>query len=319
MPLPRRVAELSGFELLLSVATLGSIGRAAATHGISQPAASERIHRLETSIGIPLVTRSPRGSQLTAAGMLVADWARKTVESAQDLEAGIAALRSEQEARLRVAASLTVAEYFVPRWLVRLRAHDPHTAVALTSGNSADVAEAMLRGDADLGFVEGPDLPDGLQARTIAHDHLVLVVAPSHPWARRRGHQIPPAELARTPLISREQGSGTRRALELALSRHSVGPLAPPLLELSSTTAIKAAVIEGMGPAVLSSDAVVGELSAGTLIRLYVQDVNLTRALRVVWPAGQRLQGPARDLATIAASTKPAAPAGSALAVARGR
>lgn len=307
MPLPRRVTELSGFELLLSIATLGSIGRAAAVHGISQPAASERIHRLEASLGIPLITRSPRGSQLTEAGMLVADWARKAVEAAQDLEAGITALRSQKEARLRVAASLTVAEYFVPRWLVSLRAHDPHTAVALISGNSADVADAMLRGEADLGFIEGPDLPDGLHARTIAHDHLVLVVAPSHPWARRRS-EIQPAELARTPLISREEGSGTRRALELALSRHSPATLAPPLLELSSTTAIKAAVIQGMGPAVLSSDAVTGEIAAGTLVQLVTQGVNLTRALRMIWPAGQQLLGPARDLAAIASSNRLTAP-----------
>ncbi|MFD1659085.1 LysR substrate-binding domain-containing protein [Streptomyces caeni] len=303
MPLPRRVTELSGFELLLSIATLGSIGRAASAHGISQPAASERIHRLESSIGIPLVTRSPRGSQLTESGLLIADWARKTIESARDLEAGIAALRGQKDARLRVAASLTVAEYFVPRWLVRLRARDPHIAVALVSGNSADVADAMLSGKADLGFVEGPDLPPGLEAQIIAHDHLVLVVARRHPWARRK-QPIQPSELARTPLISREQGSGTRRALERALSQTSTVTLPPPLLELSSTTAIKSAVIEGMGPAVLSSNAVAGELAAGTLVRLPIQGVNLTRDLRVIWPAGQRLQGPAGDLAAIAANAQ---------------
>jgi molybdate transport repressor ModE-like protein len=297
MPLPSRVTELAGFDLLLSVARLGGIGAAARAHGISQPAASARIQQLEARIGVALVERSPRGSRLSRAGALVADWARPVVEAAADLEAGIAALRDERDSHLHVAASLTVAEYLLPKWLAALRILDPATAVALTSGNSAEVAHRVLAGDADVGFIEGPELPGGLRAETVATDELRLVVAPDHPWARRR-RRTRPDELAATPLISREQGSGTRRALELALSPHR---LADPLLELSSTTAIKAAVMEGIAPAVLGAHTIATELSAGTLVGLDVSGVDLRRALRVVWPAGQSLRGPAADLAAIAA------------------
>jgi DNA-binding transcriptional LysR family regulator len=76
---------------------------------------------------------------------------------------------------------------------------------------------------------------------------------------------------------------------------------APPLAELSSTTAIKASVAAGAGPAVLSSLAVAGELAAGTLRAVPVSGLDLNRALRAVWPSGRRLTGPARDLYTIAA------------------
>jgi DNA-binding transcriptional LysR family regulator len=75
----------------------------------------------------------------------------------------------------------------------------------------------------------------------------------------------------------------------------------PPLAELSSTTAIKAAVAAGAGPAVLSSLAVAAELSAGTLRAVTVTGADLHRTLLAVWAAGQRLAGPARDLYTIAA------------------
>jgi DNA-binding transcriptional LysR family regulator len=75
----------------------------------------------------------------------------------------------------------------------------------------------------------------------------------------------------------------------------------PPIAELSSTTAIKAAVAAGAGPAVLSSLAVAAELSAGTLRAVTVIDLDLNRTLRAVWAAGRRLTGPARDLYTIAA------------------
>jgi molybdate transport repressor ModE-like protein len=174
MPLPMRVADLTGFDLLLSIARYGSIGLAARAHGISQPAASTRIRQLEALVGVPLVDRSPRGSRLTEAGALVADWARAAVDAAADLEAGVAALRAERDMHLRVAASLTVAEYLLPKWLAALRTVDPGTAVALSSGNSAEVAAQVLGGVADLGFIEGPDLPDGLHSRTVGHDELRL-------------------------------------------------------------------------------------------------------------------------------------------------
>jgi DNA-binding transcriptional LysR family regulator len=298
MTLPARVSDLAPFDLLLTVARLGSLGRAAAAHGISQPAASARIRQLEAQLGLALIERSPRGSRLTPAGALVAGWAQSAVDAAAALDAGVTALRRERESRLRIAASMTVAEYLLPGWLTALRAMDPGAAVALTAINSADVAEAVLTDAAEVGFVEGPDLPGGLRAVPVGRDELTVVVAPGHPWARRR-RGISPAELAVTPLVAREEGSGTRRVFEQALARAGLDA-APPQAELSSTTAIKAAVSGGAGPAVLSSLAVAAELTTGSLRAVRVIGLDLRRNLRAVWPSGRPLAGPARDLVTIA-------------------
>src|SRR5215468_10471371 len=116
MPLPSRVSDLTGFDLLLSVARTGSIGRAAAEHGVSQPAASARMRLLEGQLGLALIERSPRGSTLTPAGALVAGWAQAVVDAAASLDAGVVALRRERDSRLRIAASMTVAEYRPPGW-----------------------------------------------------------------------------------------------------------------------------------------------------------------------------------------------------------
>jgi len=306
MTLPPRVSDLIPFDLLLSVARLGSLGRAAAEHGISQPAASARMRHLEGQLRLALVERSPRGSRLTPAGALVAGWAQAVVDAATALDAGVTALRREQESRLRVAASLTVAEYLLPAWLTALRSADAGPAVALTAVNSAEVAEAVLSGRADLGFVEGPDLPDGLRAVTVSQDELTAVIAPGHPWTRRRSG-ITAAELANTALVTREAASGTRRFFEQALQDQAQLTPVPPLAELSSTTAIKSAVAAGVAPAVLSSLAVANELTAGTLRAVPVNGLDLHRTLRAVWPVGRRLTGPAQDLYQIAArSARPA-------------
>jgi DNA-binding transcriptional LysR family regulator len=298
VPLPSRVSDLTSFDLLLSVAKLGSIGRAAAAHQLSQPAVSARLRQLEHQVGARLLDRGARGARLTTVGELVAGWAQPAVDRAADLEEGIAALRRDRHTHLRVAASLTVAEYLLPSWLIALRSVDPDTMTALSSGNSVEVAAQILAGEAEIGFVEGPTVPEGVQAREVARDELAVVVAPSHPWARRR--RVRATELVRTPLVSREPGSGTRQAWEQAVREQLDTDMAAPILEVSSTTAIKAAVIGGIGPAVLSVRAVTAELAAGTLVRLAVPGLDLTRRMHAIWPDGNTLQGPAGDLLTIA-------------------
>ncbi|MFD9700195.1 LysR family transcriptional regulator [Lentzea sp. NPDC059081] len=298
MPLPSRVTDLTSFDLLRSVAELGSIGRAAQAHGMSQPSASERLRTLEARVGVTLLERTPRGARLTTAGQLVAGWAEPVLARAADLDAGLTSLRADRQCHLTVAASLTVAEYLLPAWLIALRAVSADTATVLTAGNSAHVAEQVLSGKADLGFIESIDVPAGLAGRVVAEDELVLVVAPGHPWARRR--HVTAAKAATTPLVSRESGSGTRQAWEHALRAAGVTSSADPLLEMSSTTAIKAAATGGIGPAVLSGHAVAADLATRALVRVEVTGVDLRRALRAVWPTGQTPRGPASDLLTIA-------------------
>ncbi|MFJ6699583.1 LysR family transcriptional regulator [Streptomyces sp. NPDC091272] len=294
--LSQRVPELAALELLLAVARLGSLGRAARERGISQPAASGRIRSMERQLGVTLVERSPRGSRLTAAGALVTDWAGRIVEAAEAFDAGARALRGQRDSRLRVAASMTIAEYLLPGWLVALQAGRPDTAVSLLAGNSAAVARQLLEGAADLGFVEGLTVPEGLDGVVIGHDRLVVVAAPGHPWARRgrRGRPLAASELAGTSLILREEGSGTRQVLDAALA--PFGGLAEPLLELSSTTAVKAAAVSGAGPSVLSELAVGEELASRRLVEVEVTGVELSRDLRAVWPTGPGPAGPGRDL-----------------------
>ncbi|MCX5396000.1 LysR family transcriptional regulator [Streptomyces sp. NBC_00102] len=300
IPLSHRVPDLGALELLLSVARHGSLGRAAKELGISQPAASSRVRTMERQLGVALLDRSPRGSTLTDAGALVTDWARRIVEAAEAFDAGAQALRDRRDSRLRVAASMTIAEYLLPGWLIALRAERPGTAVSLLAGNSEQVARRLLLGEADLGFVEGLTTPDGLDGTVVAHDRLVVVVAPVHPWARRRT-LLTPRELAATPLILRERGSGTRQVLDAALAGH--GGLAQPLLELSSTTAVKSAAESGAGPCVLSELALGEELSARRLVPVQLTGVRLRRQLRAVWPTGHRPAGPARDLLSLTART----------------
>lgn len=295
--LPSRTPELADLDLLLAVAGTGSLGKAARAHGISQPAASARIRLLERRLGLQLVERSPTGSRLTAAGDAVAQWAQRVVDAASELLAGVDALRDTAQSWLRVSASMTVAEYVLPRWLVALRERLSDLTVIVRAENSRDVVEHVRAADADLGFVENPAPHPDLAELIVASDELAVVVAPDHDWARLDG-PISPQRLAAGRLVLREHGSGTRETLRRVLGDLHDGD---PHLELTSTTAIKEAVAAGAGVAVLSALAVDQELRTGQLVRVPVTGVELRRHLRATWRLGHPLPEPARLLLEIAA------------------
>lgn len=297
--LPSSTPDLIALDLLDSIAELGSLGRAAARHGMSQPAVSQRMTQLERSLGITLLRRSPAGTTLTPAGERVAALARRVLGEAHALLAGAAALLAEEDSHLRVAASLTIAEYLLPGWLGALHQESPDVILAVAVTNSSQVLARVHDGSADVGFVEG-DLPwlGGMSTVVVRSDHLVVVVDPAHPWAHRTA-TVRGTDLAAADLIVREPGSGTRQVLDHALS--SWGG-AHSWLELGSTASILAAARRGDGPAVLSALAVAEDVEAGRLVSVQTEGIELSRALRAVWPADRPLPPLARRLLNLASS-----------------
>nr|WP_258382737.1 LysR substrate-binding domain-containing protein [Streptomyces sp. NTH33] len=296
--LPLRTPDLESLRLLVLVADLGSLGRAAERLRISQPSASRRLSTLERGLGLVLVDRTRRGSRLTLAGQAVAGHARRVLDELDELLAGAEKLRARREAELRVAASLTIAEYLLPVWISELRGRRPELYIGLQVTNSEQVPELVESGEADVGFIEGPQLTRVMSTRQVAEDRLVVVVDPGHLWARLR-EPLSARELSRAPLVLRESGSGTRQTLDRAL--HLAGcDRARPLVELGSTAAVRGAVIAGTGPSVLSELAVRGDIAEGRLVAVDVAGVDLTRELRAVWPPGRRLVGPAAELVAVA-------------------
>lgn len=293
MPLSNRVPELAALDVLVAVGRLGSMGAAGREHGLSQQAVSARVRSAERQLGLRVFDRGAGGVQPTAEGALILEWASAILDSAEEMASGVAALRGERDANLTVAASMTIAKYLVPGWTVAMRRKYPNVVTSVRLLNSTDVAAQVRAGEADLGFVEGPTAPDGLRAVEVAHDELVVIVPPDHKWIARA--PIDPSELAATPLIQREPGSGTRTTLE-----HAVPGCVDPLLELTSCTAVKAAVVAGNAPAVVSSLAVEADLHDGRLASVPVQGLRMPRRLLAVWDGSRGLRGAARDFLDIA-------------------
>lgn len=138
---------------------------------------------MEAQIGVRLAIRTTRGSQLTPAGIVVAEWAARLLEVADEIDAGLGSLRTEGRQRIRVVASQTIAEQLMPHWMLSLRAADMRRGgtvpeVILTATNSEHAIAAVRDGIADLGFIENPCPPTGLGSVVVARDELVVVVPP---------------------------------------------------------------------------------------------------------------------------------------------
>ena len=301
-----RVPDLFELQMLVTLDELGSLSQVGQRLGISQQAASARIRAMETRLGAPLVRRSARGSTLTPTGRIVAQWAMEVLAAAERLEAGLDSLRSEAALQLPVAASLTIAEYLLPSWLIALRGQQERsghnlTRIGQTVTNSENVIAFVRDGSVPLGFIETPDIPAGIRSIPLGWDTLQVAVAPTHAWARRRSVTL--RELAETPLVTREEGSGTRTALEHMIRSAADAPkhLAAPRLELAGTAAVRAAIASGTAPGVLSSLAIADDLALGRLVAITVTGVTLRRVLSAVWLGGSHpAEQPAQDLIAIA-------------------
>ena len=304
--------DVGALRALREVGRQGSIAAAASVLGVSQQALSARMRTLERATGVTLLARTPSGSHLTEQGRLVVGWAEDVLDAADRLEAGLRSIRSGVSHRLAIAASQTIAEHLVPHWLVELRGVEqagvqeagyPPTVVELTVANSTGVLELVRAGKAGLGFIETPHLPSDLVTEHVRDDELLVVTAPGHPWAGRR-RPLGLAQIAATPLVMREAGSGTRDTLTDHLAAQDP-PLRPRIaMELGTSAAVRSAIAAGGGPGVLSRLAVRDDLVLGRLVAIEVAGPPLIRELTAVWKPDDPLPPEGRRLLAVATAAR---------------
>lgn len=295
--MPSSLPDLSALELFVAIADAGSIGSGARQVGMAQPNASKLMRQLEAAAGTALLQRGPRGSAPTAHGATVRAAAKVLLSATQTFNSTLRADYDPLTEDIRVAASMTVAESLLPRWMAQWRREVPQARVTVEVLNSSEVIAKIKNSEIDLGFVETPQLPVGINATVVAEDELVVIASADHPWSELSG-RLSVAELSRTPLIVRERGSGTREALEQMLVGSD--PV-PPAQVLHSNTAVRTGVASGAGPAVLSQLAVASQLATGEVLQVPLDITVPRRPLTAVWSGARIPVGALAELVEIAA------------------
>ncbi len=258
---------LEQLRIFIAVAEKQHVTHAASELNLTQSATSSAIAALEARYGIKLIDRVGRGIVLTRTGRDFLGEAREVVARAKAAVQVLDDLAGLKRGALSLAGSQTVANYWLPQRMAAFRKAYPGIDLHLTTGNTEQVAQAVHRGAADLGFVEGEVDDPLLSVRRMEGDTLAVVVGPSHPWARNT--RLTPKQLTGTGWILRERGSGTRSMFEAALRKFGVKLSDLDIrLELPSNEALRVAVECGDCATVISDLVVAPSLAAGTLHRV---------------------------------------------------
>jgi DNA-binding transcriptional LysR family regulator len=266
-----------------AVARSGSVSRGAERLMISQPAVSKQIKLLEKSLGTILLDRLPRGVRLTAAGEVLADYARRIFSLDAEAERVLGELAGLRRGRLAVAATPTIGVYMLPPALVRFRRKFPGVEMRMEVHPAATIERLIVEGAIDVGLAESKPLSAEVEVRVFASDRLVAIAPRRHALARRRS--VRARDLCREPFVVRETGSGTKSLVERAMEER--GLRVEPVMSLGSTEAIKRAVMEGVGVAIVSRLAVEAEVRAGRLAEIRVADLSIQRPLYWITARGR--------------------------------
>jgi len=249
------------------------------------------VAEMERELGTRLFDRLGRKVALTEAGRVLEGHAHRLFASLASAREAVADLSGLKRGSLVLGASTTPGIYVLPGMIAAFQKTYPGVALSLRIANSALIEKQIRGNELDLGVVGGHPLRLGEECVAAGLlDELVLIVPPSHAWARRR--EIQPSLLEGERLLVREEGSATRQVTERAL--HRVGGHIKASMELGHTEAIKQAVIAGLGVAFVSIHAIRGDLVVGRLRALRLKGLRIQRHFHIIHNEARTLSTSAR-------------------------
>lgn len=251
---------------------------------VTQPAISMQVKELEELVGLPLYERVGRRLQLTEAGRELAICAAGVGDLLQQTHERLQAMKGLTAGVLKLGA-ISTAKYFTPSLLAAFKRRHPQITIRFTIGNREDVLRQLVENECDLAITGRPPKDMDAVGQVFAPHPLVIVAAPDHPLAGKR--RVDFARLADESFLTREQGSGTRVAMEEFF--RAQGQRSPDSVEMSSNETIKRAVMAGMGVAFISAHTVGLELASGRLVKLDIRGLPVMRNWYVVHLAAKRL------------------------------
>ena len=269
--------ELHQLETFLAVAEERSFSRAAVRLHRTQPAVSQVIRKLEEAVGETLFDRAARDGSLTAAGVLLRDYALRLLALRREAASALGELKSLESGRLQLAANEYTCMYLLPA-IDRYRREFPHITVAVHRMLASRIPDELNLRTFELGMLSFRPDPAHYRSIAVYADTLACIVGPTHPLAGAKRVTI--SQLGEETFIAHNVASPLRRKVIEAFQRHRT-----PLnmgIELPTIEAIKRFVAMGNGVALIPHLTVAQELESGDLVRIPVEDLEARRILRLV-------------------------------------
>ena len=270
--------NLNQLKIFYLAAKQGSLSAAAESLYITQPAVTKGIQRLQEHYELKLFNRFGKKMALTDAGEVLYKIAESIFEMENQAEESLRDFQQRKRGYIRILASESFGSYYLPFIIDRFSLMNPNVRVSMDTLPTELIVERTAMLSNDIGFISYPVPHKKLVSREILEDSYQIIVPPGHPFAAKSS--IDPADLAGQPLIVHEKESAPRRSIEDYIRRHSISLSIP--LELSNNEAIKTAVEEGVGIAVITRRVVSKELRMGILKAIPLSDPVMKRKFYLI-------------------------------------
>jgi len=263
--------------------------RAAKELYLSQPAISMQIKQLELGVDLPLFEQVGKQIHLTEAGREMLHYSRIISEQLHEMEAVFGEMKGLEHGHLNISV-VSTANYFMPQLLAKFCQQHPKIQISLHVANRDAVLKQLAENSTDLAIMGQPQEGAELLALSFMKNPLVVIAPPNHPLARLQRVKL--HQLEQESFLVREQGSGTRGAMERFFAEHGIQFRAG--MEMGTNEAIKQAVQAGMGLGILSLHSAELELETGRLAVLNVEHFPMVRHWYIVHRQSKRLSTAAK-------------------------
>jgi len=287
--------DFDQLEIFLEVARLSSFSRAAEKRFRTQPAVSSQIRALEEEVGARLLDRSGGRVSLTAAGKLFFKYAEETIAHRKNIVTEIAETERVPRGEIVVGANEGTCLHILPEVFAQFKRDYPKVSVSIKRSDYAKILESILENEVDFGVVSLPVTDNRLEAQLVHRDHLVAIVAPSHPLAPKKSVSV--VEVATYPLVLPKLGH-TRDALDALFYDHHLKPSVA--MELDSSELLKRFVAAGVGVGFIARSNIEEDIRAKALVAFNLADVQIRRDLALVFRKDKTLSRAARAFMDIA-------------------
>lgn len=268
---------LRHLNVFLCVCDKGNMTAAAEKLHIAQPSVSQTVAELESYYNVKLFERLGRKLFLTIAGQKLATYARHIINLSKEAEEEMREIN--RNGILRIGASVTVGTCILIDIIGEFTKRNSDVKIASVVNNTKIIEGMLLLDQLDIGLVEGKIQSQGILSEAFMNDELVLVCAPSHPFAKKR--RVDSSELDNLEFVIREEGSGTRELFESVMDSKGVNWQTYGVYNNAET--IKMTVAAGHALSVMSRMTVQKEVEEQELVIVEMDEMVFKRQFNIVY------------------------------------
>jgi DNA-binding transcriptional LysR family regulator len=277
-------------ETLIAISKTLSFRKAGELLNLTQPAVSAQIKNLEKEFNTLLVDRT-QPVALTESGKLFLEYANKIMQDVEELKQRLADLDSTPQGHIHLGTTTSIAMQILPRVLSYFQNQFPLIKTTIHSMPSSQIMSSVENGTIDIGIAYLFEKHPNLETSILYYDTFELVVAPDHPLAELE--HIPLEALSDIPLILLTPETAGRRFVDMIFAKHNIVPQI--VMELSSSEEVKRMVELNLGAAIISKMSVMSEVRMGTLKIIYVNELESSHPVGVIYKSGRYLNSALRQ------------------------